>query len=90
MIEIKEIESLVEFRDLHNLDIFEVGGEMFFKIPKITITDCSYPPRGGVIVRGVHEYNALKIEGCELLINYKTFKPTDLVKKLDAKLEIKR
>ena len=90
MIEIKEIESLVEFRYLHNLDIFEVGGDMFFKIPDITVTDCSYPPRGGVIVRGCHTYNALKIDGCDLLCKYTTFKKTDLVKKLDAKLEIKR
>lgn len=90
MIEIKETEVLVEFKKLNNLDVFEVCGEMFFKIPEITFTDCRYPAQGGVIVRGSYTYNALQIEPCGFFNSYKTFKSTDLVKKLDAKLEIKR
>lgn len=90
MIEIKEIESLVEFRELNNLDIFEVGGDMFFKIPKITFSDCRYPAIGEVVVKDQCTYNALQIESCGLFNSYTTFKSTDLVKKLDAKLEIKR
>lgn len=90
MIEIKETEVLVEFKELDNLDVFEVDEVMYFKIPEITFTDCRYPAQGGVVVKGRCTYNALQIERCGLFNSYTTVKSTDLVKKLDAKLEIKR
>lgn len=90
MIEIKETEILVEFNKLNNLDAFEVGGDIYFKIPEITFSDCRYPPIGEVTVKHQCTYNALQIESCGLFKSYTTFKKTDLVKKLDAKLEIKR
>lgn len=90
MIEIKETNNLVEFKELDNLDVFEVDEVMYFKIPEITFSDCRYPAGGAVVVKSQCTFNALQIERCGLFNSYSTFKPKSLVKKLDAKLEIKR
>ena len=89
MLEIKNTE-LVEFKDLDNLDVFELNNELYLKITEFTAIDWDYPAQDEFIVKSKHIYNAIKLDNSEYFCDYVGMKSTDEVRKLNAQLIIKR